>query len=228
MDSYNQPTTNPGASNPTWQLVIHRSMNELDWLCIYLKEKCIKYAAREHDPDEGCERNHCHFAIQYPHTKQALTKFLNTNDIKGSDNFGILTVVEKTKEPYDFDKLSIYIMKGIVDATVRYSGVTAEFIEECRVSWNANKPTQSVRAKDKYNEWDEIKSQGFSHFVSYSYTLEIVSKYVMRFYWKRDGRFPQANVYKRNAASLYYALVERDQPNRCLSTAMDELMEKFY
>jgi len=227
MDEDNQPTaTNPGKQ--VLQLVIHRSMNDLEWLCEYLKTKCDRYIAREHTPDEECNRVHCHFAIEYKHTKQALTKFLNSHDIRGSDNFGILSVTEKTKLPYDFKILSSYIIKGIINDTVRFSGVTKEFIEECSTSRPLDKSHNSPREKGKYDEWSEIKLDGFKFFNNYNYNLTDVSKFVMRWYWKRDGRLPHAPAYKRNASSLYYALIERDQPNRCLTTAMEDIMEKFY
>jgi hypothetical protein len=203
-------------------------MNELEWLCEYLKTKCYRYVGREHDPDEGCKRTHCHFSIEYKHTKQALAKFLNSNGISGSDNFGILSVTEKEKKPYDFQILSQYIIKGIINETVRYSGVTEEFIRECGVNRSVDRTDNKVREKGKYDEWTEIKKDGFNHFNHYNYELEEVSRFVMRWYWKRDGRLPHAPAYKRNAASLYYALVERDQPNRCLVTAMGDVMEKFY
>lgn len=203
-------------------------MAELDWLCEYLKTKCDRYLGREHDPDEDCKRTHCHFAIEYRHTKQALTKFLNSNGINGSDNFGILSVTVKTKLPYDFKILSQYIIKGILNDTVRFNGVTKEFVEECTTSRPIDKPHNNSREKGKYDEWTEIKNDGFKFFNSYTYELEEVSRFVMRWYWKRDGRLPHAPAYKRNAASLYYALIERDQPHRCLTTAMDAVLEKFY
>lgn len=227
MDEDNQPTpTNPGRQ--VLQLVVHRSMTELDWLCEYLSSKCDKYIGREHDPDEGCKRTHCHFAIVYRHSKQALAKFLNSKGICGSDNFGILSVTEKDKKPYDFNILSQYIIKGIVNDTIRCNGVTEEFIRECALNRIVDRQDHSTGAKGKYDEWTEIRKEGCEFFNHYNYSILDVGKFVMRWYWKRDGRLPHAPAYKRNAASLYYALVERDQPNRCLTVAMEDLMEKFY
>jgi len=227
MDSTNQPTlTNPGIQ--VLQLIVHRPMADLQWLCEYLTLKCVRYVAREHDPDEGCNRVHCHFAIEYKHTKQALTKFLNSKDIAGSDNFGILSVCKETKIPYDFKILSTYIIKGILNDTVKYHGATREFIEECALNRGFNKEGSQPGKKTKYDEWEEIKKDGFKKFNSHYYTFDEVRKFVMYWYWKRDGKLPHPPSYKRHAGSLYFALTERDEPNRSSSIAMDEIMEKFY
>jgi len=227
MDSDNQPTlTNPGKQ--VLQLIVHRPMSELTWLCDYLTDKCTRFVGREHDPDEGCERTHCHFAIEYKHTKQALAKFLNSNEIRTSANFGILSVTEKEKKPYDFKILSSYIIKGIINDTVKFSGVTREFIEECSISRATHKEDNNSGTKGKYDEWKEIKLEGFKKFNTIVYDFDQVRKFVMYWYWKRDGKMPHPPSYKRHAASLYFALAERDEPQRSSSIAMDEIMEKFY
>ena len=52
----------------------------------------------------------------------------------------------------------------------------------------------------------------------------------MRWYWKRDGRLPNAPSYKRNAASAYLHLVERREakdPNGVSFTAALENVKIF-
>lgn len=227
MDSTNQPTTsNPG----TLHLVVHRPMEELNWLVVYLKDKCIRVLGREHSPDEDCNRIHCHFAIEYNHTKQALTKFLNSKDIKGSDNFGILSVCQKSKKPYDFILLSQYILKGIQDATVVYSGITDAVVETCRANWKSYREDGKDEREDKapYNEWEALKKAGLKHFITEYFAFDDVRRYVMRWYWKRDGRLPHATSFKRNASSLYLLLIEKYPNLRSESAALDEIMEKYY
>lgn len=215
----------------TLQLIVHRSMGELEWLIQYLKKSCVRYLGRTHSPDEGCERTHSHFAIQYKYTKQALSKFLNSNGINGSENYGILSRCEKSKKPYDFDKLSIYILKGIIDETVRYNGIAEDTCKTYREQWNDYKkdiesgktnPTPRV-----YDEWEEIKRDGIKHFEeSKVVNFDFVRKFVMQWYWKRSGRLPHPASYKRNAASLYYHLTQLGFG--CSSIALDEIMDKWY
>lgn len=221
MEPSNQPTT--------YQLVVHRAMGELEWLNVYLKDKCHRYLGKEHSPDEGCKRTHCHFAIEYKHTKQALTKFLNSNDIKGSDNFGILAVCQDTKKPYDFEKLCGYILKGSINETVKSNGVTNDVIESYRISWKDYQANGKIESeKVIYDEWNLIKKAGKQHFTTEYFSFDDVRRFVMRWYWKRDGRLPHATSFKRNASSLYLCLIEQYPNLRSESTALDEIMEKYY
>lgn len=119
MDAEDNQPTNQQPKDVVWQLVVARPRNELESLVVYLKSKCTRLLGMQHDADpegtpNGINRTHCHFQItNYKHTKQALSKFLNSIDIEGSDNFGILTKCPKTKTDYDEHILNRYILKGL-------------------------------------------------------------------------------------------------------------------
>lgn len=237
MDEDNQPTsTNPGKPKPVLHLVVHRSMNELVWLQEYLEESCYKYLGREHTPDEGCNRTHCHFAIHYKYTKQALAKKLTSNNINGSDNYGILSVCEKTKKPYDFELLAQYILKAMIlidgkpPDTIRYSGITQEDVDVLSEKSRNYEPNKRSKEGDdeKLSEWDRISKEGIEHFKTEYFSLQDVKRFVMWWYYRKTGRMPLAYVYKRNVLSLYMVLITRTNGVRSESIAIDEVIDAIW
>jgi len=236
MDAVNQPTTTNPGSKPVLQLVVHRSMNELQWLQDYLKESCYKYLGREHTPDEGCNRTHCHFAIHYKYTKQALAKKMTSNSITGSENYGILSVCEKTKKPYDFDLLGQYILKStiLVDGkapdTIRFAGITQEDVDVLYEKSRNYETNNRVKERDneKLPEWDIIRKDGIEHFKTEYFSLQDVKRFVMWWYYRRTGRAPLAYIYKRNVLSLYMVLVTRTNGLRSESVAIDEVIDAIW
>lgn len=148
----NQPTNLP----VVWQLVVARQMSELSSLRTYLKSKCTRTLGREHEADpegtpNGINRTHCHFMLlDYKHTKQALSKFLNSIGLFGSDNFGILTVCSETKKPYSEKLLNQYILKGVVyDDGIFYEGYTENDIRATIDDYYTYKEEQTTRKQNK-------------------------------------------------------------------------------
>lgn len=149
----NQPTNLP----IVWQLVVARQFSELSSLCEYLKAKCTRSLGREHEADpegtpNGINRTHCHFMLlDYKHTKQALSKFLNSIGLVGSDNFGILTLWPEKKEPYDEHILNRYILKGIpYDASrTHYEGYEETYIRTTIDDFHNNREEPTARKKVK-------------------------------------------------------------------------------
>lgn len=215
-------------------------MCDLSWLIQYLKDKCYRYLGKEHSPDEGCNRTHCHFAIEYKHTKQALAKFLNSNKIVGSDNYGILSKTDDKKD-YDFKKLSIYIIKGRLDGTIR-SNLDEETLGIYEQEWRDykdDKRTQKEIKSVKYDEWNIIERDGTAYFKNQfdenkrennyrTIVFDDVRRWVMRWYWDRDGRLPHPPSYKRNASSLYYSLSLKGYTCADDFETMNQIMEKWY
>jgi hypothetical protein len=224
----NQPPT----SNQVIQVVIHRMLLELDFLWPYLEQHCAKYVAAQHDKDEEISRTHVHISIvDLNVTKQSLTKFLNKNDISGSDNFGILTVTQKGKKPYREDLLDEYILKGNKDMVIKYYNTTPEYIQERLSAWiepGKLHPGKKEKNED-LTEWESIKQDAMADLGDMTnISLNDVRKWAMRWYWKRSGRLPHSTSYKRNASSIYYMLTLKFEPVRCESTALDEIMEFNY
>jgi len=153
-----QPTNQP---TPTvWQLVIHREITAVDFLWDYLKNHTKGYVASQHDADTDIARTHIHVLLRdFDVTKQALTKFLNGNGIKGSDNFGILTVYPKTKEPYDEERLAIYILKGKAD-NIKYFSYEERQLTQWASQWLDHKtPAIPIeKLKKEANHWELIQT----------------------------------------------------------------------
>jgi len=227
VDTTNQPPT-----SRIWQLVVHRPIKELEELNVYLKGHCSKYIAKQHDADEEISRTHVHYSLKDINiSKQALTKFLNKLEITGSDNFGILTVHSKTKTPYKENLLDEYVMKGSIDNAV-WHGVETEYLQTAVNNWvdYKNQPFVQHKRPDKENlsEWESIKKEALAELTEESIGLDQVRKWLMRRHWKKEGRLPHVTSYKRNACSVYLMLIEKLEPRRCTSTALDEIMEWNY
>ena len=223
MVSLNQPTT---------QLVIHRQLSELAFIFPYLQKNTANYLCRQHNADDEIPRTHCHFALKsLSVSKQSLSKFLNANGISGSDNFGILTVTKKDKKPYNFDMLSIYICKGLIyDDSLTHSVPKEDvlmYIESWKTQGEATRSSQE-KGKTSLDIFIDVQRKAYEELTETCVTLQQVRKWLMRLHWKQTGRLPHATSYKRDACTIYLNLIERLEPNRCVATALDEIMEWNY
>jgi len=155
MQPTNQPTTTP----VIWQLVIHYEIKSLEFLWAYLQKHTEGYLASQHDADDEIPRTHTHVMLRNVKvSKQALTKFLNGNDIKGSANFGILTVYPKTKELYNEDRLGVYVLKSKLE-NIKYYQYHEYQLSNWASQWIDHKtPQEPVEKKEKEaSHWDLIK-----------------------------------------------------------------------
>jgi len=234
-----QPPTN--SDTTIWQLVIHREISQLDFLWPYLKTYTQAYLANQHDADEEINRTHTHVMIRdISISKQSLSKFINKNDIRGSDNFGILTVYKasgKPAVPYEEDKLGPYVIKGNLELVQYYVYEEYRIIHWAEQWINHKSKVQFVlqeldeesqpERKQVASQWERHKMLALKELTSIEITLEQVRKWYMRLSWKESGRLPQATAYKRNACSIYYMLIEnitKNSNNRHLDSALEEIM----
>ena len=226
-----ETTTNP--TTVVWQLVVNRPKAEQLFVFDYLVKHSTKVIVNQHDADDTIKRTHCHYSIvNIDCSKQALTKFLNKNEITGSDQFGILTVHPETKTPYKEDLLDIYVIKGDI-TNVSNHGITIDEVKALAERWiffkeGKNPSDQKKKTKSEHDsEWARILDT-FLKEMNPNWALFDIRKWLIRYHWKNDGRMPHATSYKRNACSLYYKLVEANPRLRAECTALDEIMEWNY
>ena len=126
-------------------------------------------------------------------------------------------------------KFITYMSKGKL-RPVFSQGISPDIVEEYRLKW-IEPTTATSTDEEKYDEYKAIlKDLEPLYGDGTRICLDTVRSHVMRWYWKRDGRLPNAPSYKRNAASAYLHLVERREakdPNGASFTAALENVKIF-
>lgn len=201
-----------------------------DWV----KSHCERFIVTQHDADEDVKTTHCHVMIAgATHSDVTWQNARRENGIGGHTSI-LLQKVAKSDKKYDESFLGAYICKGDKDnvkLVQGYDDKVYEFIKD----W-VHHPSATKEEKEKiinrgknYDEWDEIKRDFIGYFNEMNkphMTLDGIRTWTMRWYWKRDGRLPPAQSYKRNASSLFVYYYELS--NAPLDAAFEQLKELWY
>lgn len=236
------PTTNHQPTNQVWQLVVHRTMDELEFLVEYLKDNCERFIGNQHDADVEVNRTHCHFMlVNLSVSDESLRKCLKKNGIFGSDNYGLLKKCPKKKCDYDEHLLAVYVLKG--KGTCSQHGYADEQVRTFADAWvdrananenanaTANERSARMRAKKSESLWEEIFEDFKKDFKAPSMALSddvllYVRKWVMRWHFKKIGRVPHGSVYKQYSASLFYYYCSSDS-TRTEDATLDALISWY-
>jgi len=132
MDS---PHTNTPTTPPTFQVIIHQSLEVIKPFTDWCKSSGFDYLAGQHEADATVKRQHVHISLRGNITVEGIRKHI-PKEWRGKGEYGILTKCQDTKELYDFDKLCIYIIKGQqVIADTCQSSCSKEKIYEYLTAW---------------------------------------------------------------------------------------------
>lgn len=140
-----------------FHVVIRLAYTATAAFCEYLNTSSVKYVVGEHIADEEITTTHCHFAIEWNKTRQALEKGMKTTNVNGREISSILEKTQKTKELYDFDLLTIYITKGNVDIIKNSKGLQDTQIAALAARWVPPQTNQVVPPGEKVSK--EVKDR---------------------------------------------------------------------
>lgn len=213
---------------------INRPFVDVSGVLVKWSEIADKFIVYEHNSDDGCSHTHCHLlALGIQLDKKQLYKRKDFREL-GLDGKKKEFGMDVYKEGLDTLE---YMSKGMFEPVFN-KGFTSEEIANAKakgyskkvVNVNAN---ANDNEKERYCEWEVIKKDALAFFANDNRpTLDDVRTWTMRWYWKRDGRLPFANSYKRNACSIYYLLIENLEskfPNEySVSVAMREVIDWAY
>lgn len=215
----------------TYHLIVRKPYDDIPReFLLWLSANVDDYVIAQHDADEEIKSTHCHIMfVNLKVTNKALDKQRQKHKIDG-DISRLLKHVVGTRDLYDTEKLSIYVLKGNRDV-LKSTSYSNEFIDKCIESWIEPKKLEKVNKEKliKYDEYDELKKDFTDYYNGMNkphITLDGIRSWTMRWYWKRDGRMPPATSYKRNAASLYVFATELS--NGSIDCAFEELKNLWY
>lgn len=117
-----------------FHLIVRRPYEDLSGIMMYFREKAVRFLVGEHNVDRRDKKVHCHLAIDYPHGRGSIEKQVLKYKLNGQGQFAIMTKTQKTRQPYDFNKLNEYILKGD-KKHLRDTNQSEEYIEQCVNGW---------------------------------------------------------------------------------------------
>lgn len=140
------------------QLVLHIAYDTCRVIADYLQESSTRYVACQHDADDEITTTHTHFSIDWPYSIEALRKQVLKHKLGGKGQYVIMSVTQKGKEPYDFDKLNTYILKGSLAVYRSSKGVDQDQISTHVAAWiTPVAATKVVTTKmDQQSQWEII------------------------------------------------------------------------
>lgn len=107
--------TTPGVTDASgiFQVIMHKEYNDISGM------PWNRWADRklicQHDADDEIPRTHCHIMLDGVKVgAEAIKKYIRNSGLGGRGNYGVHTVTQKHKLPYDRDKTAIYLIKGEV------------------------------------------------------------------------------------------------------------------
>jgi len=181
------------------------SYDDLSGVVAAFAKVCDELIVYEHEADEKVKKTHIHLLIIRSQVKDEALRRLaqkTRSDIRMSGNeFWKWAVKEEHKsslcsDPYSF---ITYMSKGKL-APKYVKNISGSKVEEYRSKWVEHTGTPP---QQKYDEYEALKSDLMKESHYWTMTLDRIRTWTMSWYWKRDGRLPNAGCYKRNAASLY-------------------------
>lgn len=189
---------------------------------------CQQVIVYEHEADSKVKKTHVHLLMLGSSVKEEALKRLFHKDIKGLKGGNDLwSWSHKGCKDPDLQFIT-YMSKGRLHPKFQQN-ISDEVVEDYRLKWS--EPTTVTQAV-KYDEYHEMLKDLKIDFQSGPIELDRIRTKVMAWYWHRDGRLPNAGVYKRNAASAYLHFVERreaEAPNEAsFSCALEKLKNLWY
>lgn len=213
---------------------------DLSGLCALWAEDCLQVIVYEHEADEGCATTHCHFLMIGCQVKEealrrkfykALPQF---KELKGNALWSWEHSAWKKANPgKDYDLgLIAYGSKGHLRPKY-VKNIPDTIVEEHRATWVEPTSKGVKSSDDKYDEYRHICDDFFKEdWQTMTINLSLIRSWTMRWYWKRDGRLPNAGCYKRNAASLFLKLAEKreleDPHSKPFCVALEEVKDLWY
>lgn len=206
------------------------SYADLSGVIAAFAETCDSIVVYEHEADAQVKKTHIHLLILGSKVKDEALRRLaqkKRSDIRMSGNsFWKWAIKEEHKPKFESDPLTMitYMSKGHL-AYKYCKNISPDIIDSYRTKWVSHVDSATVPAL-KYDEYEALKSDLCKESHYWMMTLDRIRTWTMAWYWKRDGRLPNAGQYKRNAASLY--LVAQSYNNGHLGNAFEELKNLWY
>lgn len=193
----------------------------MDWTT-----QCGYLFVYEHEADEKVNRTHCHFLCIDSQRDNKGVKNVSSYKklcLKGNQDHSYKVYDPQFDgnhrgEWYEYIK---YMTKGTLEPKLVFGDNALGICELSKSKWvDIVTPIKEEvkEKKEKFDEWELIKKDFVKEwliddkFQTQQYLtaeyLDLVRRWTMRWYWHKYGRFPIASVYKRNAISLYYMLME--------------------
>lgn len=164
----------------TYQLVFHKSYEEIKDYLDGLKSICQWILICQHNKDEDVKTTHCHIAVKCIKTQAKTTKSACETlrdklpkEIKGQGQFFVSDRTTKTREIYEWDILCRYILKGDEGLMMwKTDNITDEMIAEWRSAFVEAKKElleklPKLKEKQKeYTQWDvieQVRNEGTKH-----------------------------------------------------------------
>jgi len=138
------------------QLILHVAYDTCRVIADYLQESSTRFVATQHDADDEIATTHTHFSIDWPYSIQALRKQVLKNDLGGQGQYAIMSVTQKSKDPYDFDKLSVYVLKGNITTLRSSKGLDQEQLAKYVADWITPVTKESATKPDPQSQWQII------------------------------------------------------------------------
>lgn len=196
----------------------------------------------QHEADKGCSRTHLHFLmlgcqVDDEALKRDYKKIFPDDKRKGNDLWAWTHKDWQKENPgkqYDLGFIG-YMSEGELRPKF-VKNIPDEIIEEQRSKWiptpKAVQSSLTFTKDDKeIKKYDEYKSMlaDFAQ-AGVEANLDKIRSWTIRWYWKRDGRLPNAISYKRNAGSLYLWLLEEkpETSGPTFEMGIDQLKNLWY
>lgn len=119
---------------PIFHLIVRHAYTDLSGIMTYFREKATRYLVGEHNSDHTTKQVHCHLAIDYAFGRNSIEKQVKKYQLGGQGQFAIMTKTQKSRQAYEFDKLSEYILKGD-KKHLRDTNQTEEFVQKRVDEW---------------------------------------------------------------------------------------------
>jgi len=138
------------------QLVLHIAYDTCRVIADYLQESSTRFVACQHDADEEIATTHTHFSIDWPYSVEALRKQVLKHKLGGKGQYVIMTVTQKGKQPYDYDKLNTYILKGNLATLKKSKALEQDQLTKYVADWVIPVTKESAKKPDQQSQWDII------------------------------------------------------------------------
>lgn len=197
-------------------------------------DTCFQMVIYEHEADEGCARTHLHVLmlgcnVKEEALKRMFYKGLPDETRKGNELWSWVHDEWRKAHPDEEynDSLITYMSKGKL-RPVYSKNFPVTIVDQRTREWI--EPTKP--SNEKYDEYKEMLKDAVKDFDKRRPNLSEVRSWSMRWYWRRDGRLPNAGSYKRNAASVFLHLTELKQEGApreySFGCALEEVKNLWY
>lgn len=206
---------------PTFQIVLRRNYTDISGFSDWLKKHSTRYLISQEDADDDVKSTHCHAAIEHNITAQAISKASKKFDLSGSD----ISIMEKTKksdnqperQPYDFDLLAIYCLKGDKHQ-LRDTSLDDQMVDEITKKWvnrakklnvDLNGPI-TLSQQQVFNPPSEIKSEWTKLLTEFekrsdykTASMPTIQKWIKSYYLQQRKPVPRQGDCARYTYSLW-------------------------